>query len=56
MIMRYERPMCTADCGPFVPPRNDHTKNWAKHMTHGPVWVYTDPAPTNPCQYYIEEG
>ncbi|MEQ7008591.1 hypothetical protein ABN028_20670, partial [Actinopolymorpha sp. B17G11] len=33
------------------------TQNFPKDnvMSHGTVWVYMDPAPTNPCQYFIEE-
>jgi ABC-type transport system substrate-binding protein len=35
---------------------SERTQNWAKHMTHGTVWVYMDPAPSNPCQYFLEDA
>ncbi|GAA4984912.1 ABC transporter substrate-binding protein [Actinopolymorpha pittospori] len=34
---------------------SNRTQNWAKQMTTGTVWVYMDPAPSNPCQYFVEE-
>ncbi len=36
---------------------SNRTQNFPKDnvMSHGTVWVYMDPAPTNPSQYFIEE-
>ena len=29
--------------------------NWGKYTTEG-AWVYTSPAPTNPCQFFIKQA